>query len=212
MYIVRYADSIRIFCRDYASANKTLHAATGWLFGHLHLKVDEEASGITNLRKNYETFLGIRFKVVPREDRWIVQSHMADKNREELVRKLRSLWGDIKNPGKQKRLERNLNSFNSTVIRAHQYYCMATLVSADFAGIAYRVNGKSNGMNHNPRNIPLERSGEITSPYIQKMYGKSRQLRWIRDRAVVPIGYVQYQYPKYKKRTVNRYLPQTENR
>ena len=40
---------------------------------------------------------------------------------------------------------------------------MATMVSADFAEIAFKVTGKSNGMNHNNRCYPIERQGEITS-------------------------------------------------
>ena len=49
------------------------------------------------------------------------------------------------------------------VMGMHNYYCMATMVSADFAEIAYKVNGKSNGMNHNNRCFPITKTGEITS-------------------------------------------------
>ena len=88
----------------------------------------------------------------------------------------------------------------------HNYYCMATMVSADFAAIQYRAMGKANAVNHNRRCIPLEREGKTCSKVIMERYGKSKQLRWMRDRAVVPAGYVSYVYPKYKRRCVNKYV------
>lgn len=66
MYIVRYADDFKIFCRDYVTATKVMYATKLWLEENLHLQTSDEKSGITNLRKNYTTFLGIKFKVVPR--------------------------------------------------------------------------------------------------------------------------------------------------
>lgn len=92
------------------------------------------------------------------------------------------------------------------VMGMHNYYCMATLVSADFAEIAFKVTGKSNGMNHNKRCFPIEKQGEITSKYILDKYGKSKQCRWINGRMIVPVGYVSYEYPKYKRREVNKYV------
>lgn len=61
-------------------------------------------------------------------------------------------------------------------------------------------------MNHNRRCFPIEKQGEITSKYILEKYGKSKQFRWINGRMIVPIGYVAYEYPKYKRREVNKYV------
>lgn len=66
MYITRYADDFKIFCRDYAIAVKVMKATKLWLAENLNLQTSDEKSGITNLRKNYTTFLGIKFKVVNR--------------------------------------------------------------------------------------------------------------------------------------------------
>ena len=60
-------------------------------------------------------------------------------------------------------------------------------------------------MNHNNRSFPIERQGEITSKFIQEKYGKSKQFRWIKGRMIIPAGYVAYEYPKYKRREVNKY-------
>lgn len=206
MYIVRYADDFKIFCRDYVTSVKVMGATKLWLAENLHLKTSDEKSGITNLRKNYTTFLGIKFKVVPKGNKWIIRSHMADKSKVKVISKLGSVWKDIKNPSKQSELDKNISLYNAMVMGMHNYYCMATLVSSDFAEIAFKVTGKSNGMNHNKRCFPIEKQGEITSKYILDKYGKSKQCRWINGRMIVPVGYVSYEYPKYKRREVNKYV------
>lgn len=206
MYIVRYADDFKLFCRDYATARKVMCATKLWLAENLHLQTSEEKSGITNLRKNYTTFLGIKFKVVSKGSKWVIRSHMADKSKAKVIKKLSNVWKDIKNPGKQSEIDRNISLYNAMVMGMHNYYCMATMVSADFAEIAFKVTGKSNGMNHNNRCYPIERQGEITSKFIQEKYGKSKQFRWIKGRMIIPVGYVAYEYPKYKRREVNKYV------
>ncbi|URZ15465.1 group II intron reverse transcriptase/maturase [Clostridium felsineum] len=206
MYIVRYADDFKVFCRDYVTAQKLMCAVKLWLSENLHLQTSDEKSGIKNLRKNYTTFLGIKFKVIPKENKWIVTSHIADKSKDSVIKKIRNIWGNIKNPSKQFELDKNISLYNSIVIGMHNYYSMATMVSKDFAEISYKVVGKSNGMNHNNRAYSIERDGSITSKFILKKYGKSKQLRWIKDRVIIPIGYVSHEYPKYKRREVNKYI------
>ena len=206
MYIVRYADDFKLFCRDYATAKKVMYATKLWLAENLHLQTSDEKTGITNLRKNYTTFLGIKFKVVPKGNKWIIRSHMADKSKTKVIKKLSDVWKDIKNPSKQRETDRNISLYNAMVMGMHNYYCMATMVSADFAEIAFKVTGKSNGMNHNNRCFLIERQGEINSKFIQEKYGKSKQFRWIKGRMIIPVGYVSYEYPKYKRREVNKYV------
>lgn len=206
MYIVRYADDFKIFCRDYVTATKIMCATKLWLAENLHLQTSDEKSGITNLRKNYTTFLGIKFKVVPKGNKWVIRSHIADRSKAKVTKKLKDVWKDIKNPSKQSELDRNISLYNAMVMGMHNYYCMATMVSADFAEVAFKVTGKSNGMNYNRRCFPIERRGEITSKFIDEKYGKSKQLRWINGRIIIPVGYVAYEYPKYKRREVNKYV------
>ena len=47
---------------------------------------------------------------------------------------------------------------------------------------------------------------DATSKFIQQKYGKSKQFRWIKGRMIIPVGYVAYEYPKYKRREVNKYV------
>lgn len=53
MYIVRYADDFKLFCRDYATARKVMCATKLWLAENLHLQTSEEKSGIYQLYDCY---------------------------------------------------------------------------------------------------------------------------------------------------------------
>ncbi|MHC5848089.1 reverse transcriptase/maturase family protein, partial [Streptococcus pyogenes] len=66
IYIVRYADDFKIFCRKYYDAKRTYQAVTKWLQDRLKLNVSEEKSKITNLKQRYSDFLGFKLKVKPK--------------------------------------------------------------------------------------------------------------------------------------------------
>lgn len=61
MYIVRYADDFRIFCRSKDDAVKTMEAVTQWLEERLRLEVSPEKTRIVNVRKRYSNSLGSRY-------------------------------------------------------------------------------------------------------------------------------------------------------
>lgn len=64
MYIVRYADDFKIFCRKRSDADKIFIAVKKWLKERLKLEISEEKSKVVNLRKHYSEFLGFKFKAV----------------------------------------------------------------------------------------------------------------------------------------------------
>jgi hypothetical protein len=119
----------------------------------LHLEQARRSTGITNLRKNYTTFLGIKFKVVPKGNKWIIRSHIADKSKEKVTQKLKLAWKDVKDPAKQNEIDANITRYNSIVMGVHEYYCMATMVSADFAGNSLQSKGQAE--RHEPITINL---------------------------------------------------------
>ena len=63
MYIVRYADDFRIFCRTKTAAKKTKIAITKWLQERLKLEVSPDKTRIVNVKKRYSEFLGFKLKV-----------------------------------------------------------------------------------------------------------------------------------------------------
>lgn len=89
MFIVRYADDFRIFCRTKNAAARTKIAVTQWLMKRLKLEVSEEKTKIINVKRRYSEFLGFKIKVHPKAGKQVVTSHICDKRlrveREKLV-------------------------------------------------------------------------------------------------------------------------------
>ncbi|GHV16926.1 hypothetical protein FACS189425_02110 [Clostridia bacterium] len=79
MYIVRYADDFRIFCRSAESATRVMAAVTKWLKERLRLDVSPEKTRIVNLSKSYSEFLGIKMTLRRKKGKLIVHSRVADK-------------------------------------------------------------------------------------------------------------------------------------
>lgn len=136
MYIVRYADDFKIFCRNYNTARKIFKATKMWLKERLCLKVSDEKSKIVNLRKNYSEFLGFKMKVRDKGKKKVVKSHISDKAEKKIIKSLKEKIINL-----QKDTTRsNVVSYNATVLGQHNYYRVATHVAADFGKIAYIVN------------------------------------------------------------------------
>ena len=77
MYIVRYADDFRIFCRSKDDAVKTMEAVTQWLEERLHLEVSPEKTKIVNTRKRYSEFLGFKICVRPKAKKYGILAYMT---------------------------------------------------------------------------------------------------------------------------------------
>ena len=67
MYIVRYADDFKIFCRKRSDADKVFIAVKQWLKDRLSLEISEEKSKVVNLKKHYSEFLGFKLKAVRKD-------------------------------------------------------------------------------------------------------------------------------------------------
>ena len=57
IYIVRYADDFKIFCKTRSEADKVFIAVKQWLKERLMLDISPEKSKVVNLKKNYSDFL-----------------------------------------------------------------------------------------------------------------------------------------------------------
>lgn len=69
MYIVRYADDFKIFCRKRSDAEKIFIAVKEWLKERLKLEINEEKSRVVNLRKHYSEYLGFKLKAVQKGEK-----------------------------------------------------------------------------------------------------------------------------------------------
>lgn len=136
MFIVRYADDFKIYCRNYNTAKRIFTAVKLWIKERLGLDISPEKSTIVNLRKKYSEFLGFKFKVRAKRKKYVVTSHISEKSKIKiksmLVRKVKEILkhADVK----------TVTNYNATILGIHNYYKVATEISADFSKLAFEVN------------------------------------------------------------------------
>lgn len=63
MFIIRYADDFRVFCRTKTDAERAKYAVTQWLSDRLKLEVSPEKTKVVNVKRRYSDFLGFKIKV-----------------------------------------------------------------------------------------------------------------------------------------------------
>ena len=192
VYIIRYADDFKLFCRNHQDAVKLFEASKQWLKNRLHLEVSKEKSKIVNLRKNYSYFLGIKFKVHRKgkkgnqDTKWVVKSHIQEKALNKIKTNVRKHITNIQKPKKSIGLAIDL--YNSFVMGIHNYYNCATNCNADMNKLSNQTRTKIFVRLKSRR---INKSDKL-SDYIKKVYGKSEMLRMIGDKPLLPLSYIQH--------------------
>ena len=161
VFIVRYADDFKIFCRNYKDAKNIYEASKKWLSERLKLEVNESKSGITNLKRNSTEFLGFRIKAVPNKNKYTARTSMSETSKKNAIAKLTN---------QLKRIQKNPRStevfkLNAIILRLQNYYKRATMVSKDFADIAFIVERRL----HNRFKKNITTTGN-TPKNFQKLY------------------------------------------
>jgi len=213
IFIVRYADDFKIFCRNYNEAVRTFEGMKKWLKERLHLDINEEKSKIVNLRKKYSEFLGFKMKVHKGsgKKKWVVKSYMCDKARENTIRKIREAIELIEDThGKEKQFQA-ISRYNALVLGVHNYYRIATHIVIDCREIEWRTGYMLKkrlsrlGLSKNFREHIKD--GSSLKSYVFKWYGKSGRMRYLSNHYILPIGYVSNKIPMSRNRRINRYTP-----
>lgn len=196
IYIVRYADDFKIFCRDYDTANKIFIATKAWLKERLSLEINEDKSSITNVRKKYTEFLGIKLKAVRKKNKRVVKSRMTDKALEKSIQTLKKAILEIKsNPDNTKAYK-----YNATLLGLHNYYIVATHVNKDFNKIVI-----VNRFLYNRLRTVLSTKGEKSKTY-EKLYGEYNCKTYsIENITLFPIHGIKTKPPMNFKREVCNY-------
>lgn len=163
VFLVRYADDFKIFCRDYETAKKMFVATKNWLKERLGLEVSPDKSKITNLRKNRTEFLGFSMKVIKKANRYACKSNMSNKAKKIVTEKLKNQIKVI-----QKNTEaKEVNRLNAMILGFHNYYKIATHVVQDFGEINFLVSKTLyNRLNENLTDKPI-----MTETY-RRLYGE----------------------------------------
>lgn len=207
MYIVRYADDFRIFCRNKTDAERTRIAVTQWLTERLKLEVPPEKTRVINFKSRYSMFSGFKAKVHPKGQKQVVKSHINDKQLRHAQEKLVKQAKRIGDPRNGRKVQEEISLFNSMVMGIQNYYRIATNVDLDCSALHRAVMKTLTNRLRTENGSNLVKSGRMLSQVERKLFGKFKTLRYVAetDEPVYPIGYVQPRYPMTPKRSICQY-------
>jgi group II intron reverse transcriptase/maturase len=204
MYIVRYADDFRIFCRNADSANRTMTAVTLWLKDRLRLDVSPQKTKVVNLKKHYSEFLGIKMRLMQKGNKLVVHTRMSEKAVERIKAEAKEKIKQIQHPTKGMTEARAVLNYTAFVMGEHNYYQMATGVCVDFRDIGYQVKQTAKRLGSRLKKEP---KGKIEGVVVER-YGSSKLMRYIKHLPFAPISYVSHKAPIGKKRSIQKYTPE----
>lgn len=207
MYIIRYADDFRIFCRTYEQAKNAKIAITKWLEDRLKLEISQEKTKIVNVKKRYTEFLGFKLKVYIRGEKFTVKSHVKDSQLQRITQTLTGLIKKAAHPRKAKDETEAIRIYNATVLGVQNYYSIATHIAMDFRKVSYAVMAIMASQYHEgkgKRRSLIAKKGNPLTAFEQERYGKCKMLRYTRHGKypIYPISYVKPHPPISKKRSV----------
>jgi len=209
MFIVRYADDFRIFCRNKTDAEKVKYAVSKWLLERLKLEISEEKTRVVNLKRRYSEFLGFKIKVQRKSDKYVVSSHMSDKALQRERKKLTEQAEKIAKPRKGKERLEEIRLYNSIVVGIQNYYVIASEINHDCATLHRAVMTKLSSRMKVQNDTQLSRKGRKLTDVERKRFGNSKMVRYVKgiDEPIYPIGYIQNRFPLCKRKAVNSYTP-----
>ena len=194
MYIVRYADDFRIFCRTKTAAEKTKIAITQWLKERLKLEVSPEKTRVVNVKRRYSEFLGFKIKVQTKGSKKVVKSHISDK---QLAVKKNALIKQVKRIARPRPKIGRLKEiwlYNAMVRGMQNYYRIATNVNVDCGKLKRAVMTVMTN-----RFSGISKEGRKLTKAERERYGKSAMLRYLNEEPIYPIGHVQHKIPKCRR-------------
>lgn len=201
IFFVRYADDFKIFCKNYKDATKMYHATKMWLEKRLKLEISKEKSKVVNLKNRKSEFLGFTFGTTWKRNKRIVVSHISPSNIKKITDELIELIIKMQKPKSENDLFLMINAYNSKVIGVHNYYQMATAVNIDADIIQKRVGYVFT----NRLKKEYNRVGQVPKGYIEDFYGKSKQIRFIHKKVVIPIAYIKTRDAMHVNAKVNKF-------
>lgn len=207
MFIVRYADDFRIFCRYKKDAQRVLSAVTQWLQERLRLEVSQEKTRIVNTKSCYSEFLGFKIKVRKRGNKYTVVSHMSDTALQRERHKLVEQAKRIARPKEGRTEVDELRIFNSMLMGIQNYYQIATMVNVDCTTLHRAVMTVFTNRLRIHKRGRLQRQGRKLTSKEWKRFGKTKMMRYLAGtkEPIYPIGYIQHKNPMAKKRSICSY-------
>ena len=194
MFIVRYADDFRIFCRNREDAERTMQAVMQWITERLHLEVSPEKTRIVNVRKRYAEFLGFKIMVYHKGNKYVVKSHICDKKLLLEESKLVEQAKRIAKPSNERTQSQEIGLFDEMVLGIQNYYRIATCISLDCRKIHRRVMAVLTNRLNTESGCQLVREGGAMTESEKERYGASQMVRYVSgiNRPIYPIAYIKY--------------------
>lgn len=92
------------------------------------------------------------------------------------------------------------------IMGMHNYFQIATCVSSDFADMGREVDVVKLSQ---LKRKALSTKGDYKGfSFIEKKYGKSKQIRFYSGKPLVPVAYIKHKNPMWKKKSVCKYTPE----
>lgn len=135
-YLVRYADDFKICCKTKEEAERWFHATTQWLNDRLSLEYAPDKSKVTNLKKSSSEFLGLRFKLKRKGNKWVINSWMTRKAIDNMKKDIIQQISKIQ----KNRTMKNVQVLNAKILGRHNYYRMATHINQDMGRIHFDLS------------------------------------------------------------------------
>ncbi|NMM64797.1 group II intron reverse transcriptase/maturase [Clostridium sp. P21] len=136
MYIVRYADDFKIFCKSHNNAKKIFIAVQSWLKERLNLEISTDKSKITNVRNSCTEFLGFKIKARLKGSKFIVKSNITDKAKSNLQQSIKEQVRYIR----RKPNQYTMYILNRLIAGIQNYYRIATHINKDFSELDYKLS------------------------------------------------------------------------
>ena len=197
IYLVRYADDFKIFCKKESDARKIYEATKQWLKERLSLDVNEEKSRVIDIRKKNSEFLGFTLKAFKKRKKWIIVSHMTEKAKEQVMESLRKQAKEIKRNQKA----HEVNKLNRIIAGTQGYYQIATQISKDFKEINYKTK---NCLKNHFKDLKTK-TGYTTREYGEKYKGYRGKKTFVLNVITYPVSNIRTRHPKVMKQEICNY-------
>lgn len=197
IYLVRYADDFKIFCKKKSDAEKIYYATQQWLKERLSLEISPEKSQVIDIRKSSSEFLGFKFKAFKKKKKWIIQSHMTEKAKTNVIESIRNQVKQIK----KNRKVYEVQQLNRIIAGVHNYYQIATEVNKDFNEIYYKTK---QSLKNQFKHIQTK-TGYKTREYSDKYKGFGGKEVYVLQLITYPISCIKTKAPKLCNQNICNY-------
>ena len=183
---VRYADDFKIVCATRDEAERIFIATQMWLQEELKLDISPEKSQITDITVEYTEFLGFKIKAIQKAHKWVATSYIADKTRHRIYAMLSKQISEIGKQEKMEYIHQAIARYNAMIMGVHNYYSIATGVHNSLGPMGLPILRK---LYTRTKHKGFTKTVTESIIEIPPAYRSTRQVRYVGNYPVLPIGY-----------------------